>query len=215
MATLKARLREGTGKSVTRKLRAAGEVPAVAYGHGIEGRALAVNAHELELLLASINPENTIIDLRVEGGKPTPALIREIQRHPSRPVILHVDFFQVKAGEKIHVDVPIRLHGTPIGVRESGGLLQEVLRELTVECFPRDIPSAIDLDVEDLEIGQSIHVSDVKLEKATILNDPELVICTVSTPTVAALPEEAEAEEEAGAEPEVIRRREEGEAESE
>src|SRR5690606_889754 len=174
------------GKSVTRKLRAAGEVPAVAYGHGVDNRTLSVNAHELNLLLATINAENTIIDLRVEGAGSAQVLIREVQRHPSRPIILHLDLFQVRAGEKLHVGVPILLHGTPVGVRESGGLLQEVLRELTVECLPSDIPQAIEIDVGHLELGQSIHVSDVQLENATILNDPELVICTVSTPTVAA-----------------------------
>ena len=216
MASLNARIREGTGKGVSRKLRAAGEIPAVAYGHGMEGRPLAVNAHELELLLATINPENTIIDLRVKGAKPAPALIREVQHHPSRPQILHVDFFQVRAGEKLHVEVPVRFHGTPVGVRDEAGIFQEVLRELTVECLPKDIPAAIDLSVESLGLGQSIHVSDVKIDNATILNDPELVLCTVSAPTVEALPEEAEEEAEAGAEPEVIRERrptEEGESE--
>jgi large subunit ribosomal protein L25 len=209
MATLNARLRTGTGKGVTRKLRSAGEIPAVAYGHGMEGRALTVNAHELELLLAQINPENTIIDLRVDGGQTVPALIREVQQHPSRPVILHVDFFQVKAGEKINVAVPVRLTGTPVGVSETGGVLQEVLRELTVECLPKDIPSSIELDVSGLEVGQSLHVSDVELERATILHDPELVICTISVPTVVALPEDAETEEGIGGEvePELVRGR--------
>jgi large subunit ribosomal protein L25 len=212
MATLNARLREGTGKGLARKLRAAGEVPAVAYGHGMEGRSLVVNAHELEKLLQVINP-NTIIELRVKGAKPAQALIREVQYHPSRRHILHVDFFQVRATEKVHVEVPVRLHGTPIGVREQGGVLQEVLRELTVECFPKDIPAAVDLDVENLGIGQSIHVSDIQLPNATILNDAELVICTVTAPTVAALPEEEAGE---GAEPEVIReRRPAGEGEAE
>jgi large subunit ribosomal protein L25 len=215
MATLKARLREGTGKGVTRKLRTAGEIPAVAYGHGVDGRSLAVNAHELELLLASINPENTIIDLRIEGSRPVQALIREVQHHPSRPIILHFDFFQVKAGEKIHVEVPVRLHGTPVGVRDAGGVLQEVLRELTVECLPKDIPTSIDLDIENLGLGEVIHVSDVKLENATILNTGDLVICMVGMPSVAALPEEAEAEEGVGGEvePELVRgRREEAES---
>jgi large subunit ribosomal protein L25 len=208
MAILNAKVREGTGKGVARKLRAAGEIPAIAYGHGMEGKALTINAHELELLLGTINPENTIIELRVPGAKPAPALIREVQHHPSRPQILHVDFFQVRAGEKLHVEVPIRLHGTPVGVREESGILQEVLRELTVECLPKDIPSAIDIDISELALGGSVHVSDVKLDNATVLNDPELVICTVTTPSMAVLPESAA--EEAGAaeaEPEVIRER--------
>jgi large subunit ribosomal protein L25 len=208
MAILNAKVREGTGKGVARKLRASGEIPAIAYGHGMEGRALTINAHELELLLGTINPENTIIELRVAGAKPAQALIREVQQHPSRPQILHVDFFQVRAGEKLHVEVPIRLHGTPVGVREESGILQETLRELTVECLPKDIPAAIDIDISELALGGSVHVSDVKLNNATVLNDPELVICTVTTPSMAVLPESAA--EEAGAaeaEPEVIRER--------
>ncbi|MEX0911911.1 MAG: 50S ribosomal protein L25 [Gemmatimonadota bacterium] len=215
MATLEARPRETTGKGFARKLRQAGEIPAVAYGHGQESRPLAVNAHELEKLLGTINPENTIIELKVKGARrPVQALIREVQHHPSRPVILHVDFFQIKAGEKVHVDIPIRIHGSPIGVRESGGVLQEVLRELSVECLPKDIPAAVEINVDDLELGATIHVSDMKLPNATILNDPELVICAVSIPSVVDLPEPAETEEGVGGdvEPELIRdRREDGE----
>ena len=203
MATLKARVRKESGKGAARKMRAAGEIPAVAYGHGEKSRSLAINAHELELLLATINPETTIIDLQIPGSKPAKALIREVQHHPSRPFILHVDFFQIKAGEKLHVEVPIRLHGSPKGVREEGGLLQEVLRELTVECLPDDIPSSIDIEVGELALGGSIHVSDITVEKGTILNDPELVICTVAAPSTAALSEAEEAAAEAG-EPELV-----------
>lgn len=215
MATLNARVREGSGKGVARKLRGAGEIPAVAYGHGQDSRPLTVNAHELELLLATINPETTIVELKVEGSKqPVKALIREVQHHPSRPQILHVDFFQIKAGEKLHVEVPVRLHGSPIGVRDEGGLLQEVLRELTVECLPDDIPSSIDLDVDNLGLGDAIHVSDVTIPKATVLNDPELVICSVAAPSVVDLPETAETEDGVGGdvEPQLIRDRE-GDAE--
>lgn len=194
MTSLQARVREGTGKGVNRKLRRNGEVPAVAYGHDRAARPLSINAHALQKLLATINPENTIIDLQIENEKPVQVLIREVQQHPSRPVTLHVDFFAIRAGEKLQVEIPIILQGNPVGVRQSGGLLQEVIRELTVECLPRDIPTSIEIDVENLELGQSIHVSDVTLENATILNDPELVICTVSAPTVTDLPEEEEAE---------------------
>jgi large subunit ribosomal protein L25 len=198
--TLKARRRTDGGKGVARKLRQAGEIPAVAYGHGKESQSLSVNTHELELLLATINPENTIIDLEIDGGETTPALIRQVQHHPSRPVILHVDFFQVRAGEKIHVPVPVVLVGTPAGVRDEGGILQEVLRELTVECLPRNIPTEIMIDVDGLELGSSIHVSDVSVPNGTILNDGDLVICTVSTPTVEALPEDTVTEEGVGGE---------------
>lgn len=208
MATLNAKIRREAGKGAARKLRKAGEVPATAYGHGQETESLSVNAHELELLLSKINPETTLIDLNVDGGRSTPALIREIQHHPSRPVILHLDLFKVKAGEKLHVEVPVRLHGNPVGVREGGGVLQEVMHELTVECLPKDIPAGIDVDVENLELGHSIHVSEVTLPNATILNDGDLVICTVTVPTAQPALEEAEEE---SAEPALVRERKEEE----
>lgn len=204
MATLDARTRESTGKGAARKLRSSGRIPAVAYGHGMENRSLSVSAHELQKLLGSINAENTIIELRIEGAMAVQALIREVQHHPSRPYIQHVDFFEVSASEKLHVEIPVRLHGIPIGVREGGGVLQEVLREISVECLPKDIPSEVDIEIGNLQVGDSIHVSDVVLPNVTILNDPDLVICTVSVPTAAELPEDAEA---AAAEPEVLRAR--------
>lgn len=206
-ATLTARPREERGKNSVRKLRAAGQVPAVVYGHGDETRTLTLAAHELERLLARINAENTIIDLQIDGGAKIPALIREVQYHSSRPGVLHVDFYQVHAGEKLHLDVPVRLHGAPVGVRENGGVLQEILRDLSVECLPRDIPEGIDIDVAALDIGDSVHVRDVSVPNGRILNDGDLVICTVSGPTLKGLEEGAETGEGVGGdvEPELIR----------
>lgn len=205
MATLHARPRTETGKGVARKMRSRGEIPAIAYGHGAETRALTVDGLELQRLLATINPETTIVDLEVEGGQTVPALIRDIQRHPSRSVILHVDFFQIRAGETLQIEVPIRLVGTPVGVSEAGGILQEVLREISVEVLPRNIPTAVEIDVSGLELGGSVHVSEITVPDATILNDPDLVICSVTTPTVEALPEDEAAEEGVGeVEPELI-----------
>ena len=186
-----------------RKLRSQGLVPAVLYGHGDETRTLTLRAQELEKLLSSISVENTIIDLNIEGARATQTLIREVQHHPARKAVLHVDFLQ------IHLEVPIRLHGSPIGVRDEGGILQEVLRELHVECLPKDIPEAIDLDIENLGVGDVIHVRDVAAPNVKILNDPDIVLVTVVAPTVAALPEgEEEAAAAAEGEPEVISRRE-------
>lgn len=207
--TLTARPRTETGKGAARRLRRAGEVPAVIYGHGDQTRSLVVNGHELEKLLSSISVENTIIDLQLEGGETTPTLIREVQYHPVKPLVLHLDLLQVHAGEKLHLEVPIRLHGTPVGVRDLGGVLQEVLREIHVECLPADIPEGVDIDINGLGIGDTVHVSDVSLPKARILNDPDLVICTVTPPTAAALPEGTESEDTAGGDlqPELVRSR--------
>jgi large subunit ribosomal protein L25 len=210
--TLNARARSTFGKNAARKLRSAGYVPAVIYGHGDETRPLEIAINELERLL-STNSANTLIDLRVEGGKATSALIREVQHHAVKPVILHVDFLQVHAGEKIHLTVPVRAHGTPRGVRDEGGVLQQVLHSVDVECLPRDIPEAIDIDVENLGIGEAIHVSDVSIPNVRILNDPELTIASVTQPTTEAVEEPETAEEAAEGEPEVIRGRKEGDEE--
>lgn len=211
--TLTAQARQERGKNAMRRLRRQGLVPGVVYGHGDETRTIALKAQELEKLLASISVENTIIGLSIDGGRPADTLIREVQQHPARRSVLHVDFLQIHAGEKIHLEVPVRLHGAPVGVRDNGGVLQEVLRELHVECLPKDIPEAVDLDIENLDIGDSVHVKDISIPNVKVLNDPDLVVVTVLAPTVSALPEEeAEAAEEAGeVEPEVIRRREEEE----
>jgi large subunit ribosomal protein L25 len=205
--TLTARPREERGKNAARKMRRAGMVPAVMYGHGDEPRALSVDLHELQRLLATTRVETTILDIQVEGAATVPALVREVQYHPARPEILHLDLLMVHAGEKLHLVVPVRLQGTPTGVSEDAGILQEVLRELSVECLPRDIPEAIDIDISELAAGSSIYVREVSVPRVTILNDPDLVICTVGHPTVAELPETAETADGVGGEvePELIR----------
>ena len=210
--TLNARARSTFGKNAARKLRREGYVPAVIYGHGDETRPLEIAINELERLL-STNSANTLIDLRVEGAKATSALIREVQHHAVKPMILHVDFLQVHAGEKIHLTVPVRTHGTPRGVRDEGGVLQEVLHAVEVECLPRDIPEAIDIDVENLGIGDAVHVRDVEIPNVRILNDGDLTIASVTQPTTEALPEAEVSDAEAEGEPEVIRGRKDGDEE--
>lgn len=207
MNSLNARVRDGQGKGAARRLRREGMIPGVIYGRGETPRSVAVNARELQYLLSHVSVENTIIDLRVGEQGPAQALIREVQYHPARPEVLHVDFFHVHAGEKIRLEIPIRLHGVPEGVRSQGGVLDQVLYSLHVECLPKDIPEAIDVDVERLGAGDSVHVSEVDAQGATILNDPELVVATVAHPTAAALPETPETDVGIGGdvEPELIR----------
>jgi large subunit ribosomal protein L25 len=211
-ATIIAAPRSESGKGAARVLRREGRVPAIMYGHGDATRSISVDAHELEKLLASINIENTLIDVQVEGGETTRALIREVQWHPYKRFALHLDFYQVHAGESLKLDVPIRVVGTPAGVRDQGGVLQQTLHELHIECLPRHIPDTVELDVSHLSIGDSISVRDVEIANVTITNDPDLAICSVVGPTVVSLPEDEVAEDET-AEPEVIGRG--GEAEGE
>jgi large subunit ribosomal protein L25 len=216
-ANLAARPRSETGKGVNRKLRASGRVPAVVYGHGEDTRPLTVDAHELERLLATVRVESTLIELSIEGERaPVRALVRELQTHPYRENVLHIDFYQIHAGEALTVEVPIRLVGASPGVR-AGGIMQHALTELEIRCMPDQIPQVLEVDVSALEIGDSIHVSDIALpEGIEVLVDAERSVCSVIPPTVAAAEgEEAVPAEEAEAEPEVIGRGKEAEEESE
>lgn len=208
VATLTVQPREERGKGAARKLRQSGRVPGAMYGHGEEPRAISVDALELEKLLSSISAENTLIDVEVEGAGSSRALIREVQTHPFKPLILHVDFYQVHAGESLRLDLPVRVVGNPVGVRESAGVLQVILHDLHVECLPKDIPDAVEVNVEALDIGDSVHVRDITVENVEILNDADQVVCTVTHPTSAALP--VEPESEADVQPELLRRSGEG-----
>jgi large subunit ribosomal protein L25 len=203
---LNAALRSDTGKGAARQLRASGRVPAVIYGHGEKTRSLSVDAHELERLFSGISIESTVINVKIKGQRaPVNALVREVQRHPYRADVLHVDFYQVHAGEEVSLEVPLRVTGTPVGVRE-GGVLQQALHELSISCVPAAIPEAIEIDVSGLEVNESVHVKDLVLpEGVTVDTDEDQTVCSVVAPTVAVVEEEeAEVLEEAEAEPEVI-----------
>jgi large subunit ribosomal protein L25 len=206
-ATLTATPREGAGKGVARKLRAAGRIPAVLYGHGDAPRALSVDAHDLDLLMGSVRTGTTIISLELEGEGSQDVLIRDVQRHPYRPEVLHVDFFHVHAGETLTLKVPVRLVGTPFGVHSEGGVLDHVLYELDVQTLPRDIPDSIEVDVSELKVGESLRVSEVKAGSFQILNDADLPIASVMAPRV--IEEEEAPAVEAAPEPELVRTREE------
>ena len=205
-ASLNARTRDERGKGSARKLRAAGRVPVVVYGHGDQTQTLSVDALELEKLLARISVENTLIELTVEGGGTTRALIREVQMHPYKPEVLHLDLLQVHAGERIRLNVPVRVVGTPDGVRNGGGVMDQVLYDLEVECLPSDIPDALDVDVTDLGVGESARVRDIEAGNVTVLNDPDLPVVSVLAPTVQVLEPETAAVE-TGVQPELVRDR--------
>jgi large subunit ribosomal protein L25 len=209
-ATLNAAPRQDSGKGPARRLRRAGRIPAVLYGRGEQTRLLSVDGRELERLFSRISVESTIIDLRVEGErKPVRALVREVQTHPFRSEILHVDFYQVHAGERVHVEVPVRLVGHAAGVR-AGGILEQVLHNLAVRCLADQIPEAIEVDVTNLEIGQSLHVGDLQVPAGVeVETEADRTVCTVVAPTVSAVGTTAEAGEGVGGqvEPELIRRR--------
>ena len=209
---LAAEPREAHKKTGARALRRAGRVPAILYGHGAEPRPLAVEAVELGHLLERIHPESTIVEVAL-GDTTVRALIREIQRHPLKPGIVHIDFQEIHAGEKIRIEIPVHLTGIPEGVRNQGGTLDQVLRTIQIEVDPTQIPENVELDVTALVIGKSLHISDLNIPGVEILADPTLTVCTVVAPrveeVVAPAPVEGAVvapEAEAVAEPEVIKK---------
>jgi len=211
-AQLTATARTAGRKKAAKALRAQGQVPAIIYGHGREPQSLALAAIEFDRLLETIAPESTIVEVAV-GGQTTRALIREIQRHPIKQGIVHVDFQEIHAGEKLRLEIPIHLVGTPEGVRNQGGILDQVLRMIQIEVLPEHIPEHVELDVTVLVIGKSLHVSDLKIPNAQIINDPSLTVATVAAPRAeeevapaAAATAVEGAEPTAVAEPEVIKK---------
>src|SRR3954467_3972676 len=200
--------RDTSGKGAARTLRRQGLVPAVIYGHGREPQSLALNARDLDKMLGHIQAESTVIEVSV-GGQTAKTLIREIQRHPIKRQILHVDFQALVAGEKVTVSIPIVLTGIPEGVRLEGGVLDQTLRELEIEVDPANIPDHIELDVTNMVIGDSLHISDLKLpEGVEVLDDAETSVAVLAAPRAVieetAAPEAAEGAEGAVGEPEVI-----------
>ena len=210
-ASLSAELRSDRGKGVARKLRAAGRVPGVVYGHGREPQSLSLVARDLDKLLSQIAAGSTVIELTL-GRATTKTLIREIQRHPFKKQILHIDFMELVAGEKVIVDIPLVFVGVPEGVRLSGALLEQIVHSIEVNVDPSNIPNHIDVDVTNLAMGHSLHVRDLKLpEGLEVLTDEDTTICAVIAPR-AVVEEKAEGEGEAAVgEPELIRKAKEDE----
>src|SRR5213593_2671010 len=205
IVSLVASLRQAAGKGAARQARLQGKVPAVIYGHGRETQPLEVAAQALEKALTGAEPQNTIIELALDGKK-VKTLIREIQRHPLRPDIIHVDFYEIHAEEKVTLKVPVHLMGNPDGVRNAGGVLDQVTREVEIEVLPENIPDRVELDVTALKIGDSLHVRELTIPNAKILTEADLTIATVVPPRaeeVAAPTPEAATEV---AEPELIRK---------
>ncbi len=190
---LKADRRDGTGKGVARKLRAAGRVPGVLYGQGMEPVSVAVEAKDLYHVLHTAAGTNVLVDLVIDGKKHL-ALPREIQRDHIRGRFVHVDFLAISRDEKITVDVPIRVVGESPGVKQ-GGVVEHHLWDLHVECFPGDVPEAIEADVSYLELGNAIRVGELVPPKGvTILTAAEETVLSVVTPQVLRVEEEIPAE---------------------
>lgn len=177
-----------SGGNAVKKVRARGSVPAVIYGGGEAPHNLEINRREIEKILAHAVGENLLIELQIAAREKTThrlSLIQEVQHHPVRGDILHVDFQAVSATETIEAEIPIEALGEPQGVKTGGGLLEQSLRVLLVECLPQNLPDVIQIDVTALEVGASYHVRDLMIpEGVQVLTDPELTVFRVAEPTV-------------------------------
>jgi large subunit ribosomal protein L25 len=203
---LQTTVRKTTGNSPARSLRRSGHIPAVLYGPKIEPVLLAVNIKDLENVLKQGNAFQMILNLVIQNGKKRTkaAMVKELQTHPVSGNFIHIDFYEIDMKRQINVMVPVITKGQSVGV-ENGGMLNIVRREIELLCLPGDIPEAIEIDITDLEIGDSIHIEDIPLgENVEVSADFNFTVVTVLSPTVEEeeVVEEEEGELEAGEEAE-------------
>ncbi len=213
---LSARPRAEGGRNAVKQVRSRGSIPAVIYGAKDAPAKLEISKKDLTRLLSHAVGENILVELEInDGGKTTNrlSLIQEIQHHPVRGEVIHVDFHAVSMTEEIEADIVLQPDGESIGVKTFGGLLQQSMRSLPIRCLPQNLPEIIIVDVSGLNLGESLHVRDIKLpEGVTAATDADLTVFLVSEPTVAEEPTPA-AEQAA---PEVIKEKKpEGEAAAE
>jgi large subunit ribosomal protein L25 len=195
---LNANVRKSTGNSPARELRRSGLIPAVLYGPQTEPVLLSVSVKDLEQIFKKGNVGSMILNLVIQNGQQVtkPAMIKELQSHPVSGNFIHIDFYEIDMNRKINVMIPVVTVGKSKGV-EEGGLLQIVRRELEVLCLPGDIPEAIEIDITDLDVGDSIHMEEIPLgENIELLSDANFTVVTIVSPKV----EEAAGEEEEGLE---------------
>ena len=212
--SLKARQRTVTGKQVTKVLRRDGGLPAVVYGSGESSTALTLDYHEFEGFLRKTRGESVVINLEIEGMEDKKALLRDIQRDYLRNQLLHADFQQIRMSDQITTEVSLVMMGEPVGVTRDGGVLDQSLRVIEISCVASEIPEHLEVDIGNLGMGETIHVSDLSFENVEIVTDGEVAVVSVLTP-MAEEPEEEEADLEQE-EPEIIgRAQEDGEDEDE
>jgi large subunit ribosomal protein L25 len=196
---LNARIRTETGKGPARRLRSVGRLPAIFYGPEINPIMLSIDYPQLRRIIEGRSAENIILDLTIDSdgeSQSKKVMIKEIQRDPVTRDYLHIDLIEIAMGKEIEVDIPVHLINTPVGVRE-GGILEHIRRRLRVLCMPKDMVDKIDVDVSDLDIGQSVHIGDVSLPPGLrSTEDESLPIAIVVAPITTAEEEEVVEEEE-------------------
>lgn len=195
-----AKKRDLEGSSNARRLRGAGNLPGVVYGADKDPVSIVVNMHEFEQVLHHHTSESMIINISIDG-EDLSVLVKAVQHHPVTSELVHVDFMRIEANRPIHVDVEIELVGDAEGVK-AGGVLDQVMHSIGVECLPGDLVEKFEINIAELEIGQALYVSDLNLsDKYKVLVDDEAIVAAVSSPTAE---EEEDDEEGESSEPEVI-----------
>ncbi len=202
---LTAETRQSIGKENARKVRRTGMIPGILYGPEIEPLPLSLKTSDLAGLIRHEGRTNMLLDLDLANDKKArKVIIRELQRDPVTGAFKHVDLYQVSMKKKLHLSVHVYLTGTPAGVKSAGGILEHVTRDIEIACLPSDIPERVEIDVSALEIGDSVHVGNLKVDNVDILTDLRQTIATLVPPTVIkteAAPAAAEAVEGAEAAP--------------
>jgi large subunit ribosomal protein L25 len=209
---LEAEVRETGSKKASKLVRNSGKIPGVYYSKHDTPIHLAVSEKAINPLVYTA--ETHLVSLKVDG-KEFDCVIKDIQFDPITDKVVHFDLIGLTSGETFQLEVPVQLHGTPVGIKE-GGIIQHLIHKLEIECLPKDIPQRIDVDITELRIGDAIHVKDLTLENITLLNPEDSVIVSVAHPKVEKEPEEGEeVTEEEPTEPEVIGKGKEEEEEKE
>ncbi len=212
--SLKARQRTDTGKQVAKALRREGGLPAVVYGSGESTTPLILDYREFEGFLRKTRGESVVINLEIEGMEAKKALLRDIQRDYLKNSVLHADFQQIRMSDLITTEVSLLLTGESIGVTRDGGVLDQSLREIEIRCVASEIPEHLEVDISELLMGETVHVSDLAFDHVEIVTDGEVAVVSVLTP-MAEEPEEEEVDLDQE-EPEIIgRAQEDGEDEDE
>lgn len=190
-----AKKRDLEGSSNSRRIRKSGALPGVIYGNEKDPASIVLDMHAFEQLLHHHTSETMIIDIEVEGEGTQSVLIKAVQHHPVTSDLVHVDLQRVDANKPVHAEVLLELVGEAAGVK-AGGTLDHVMHAVDVECLPADLVEAIEIDVSDLEIGQSLHISDLKIDsKLKVLADAEAIVASLSGPRGEESAEEEEAAE--------------------
>lgn len=190
--TLKAMRREKTGKETAKKLRKSGFIPAILYGKEVEPISFALSYSDFEKIYNRYKGETVIYTLEISNGEVLrkQAILKEYQRHPVTDKFIHLDFQAIEEGHTVELEVPIEFVGKPVGITK-GGILEIMIHELTIECLPKDIPDKITVDISHLDIGDSLHVRDIKVpENLKIKDHPEETVATVVAEEAEATPSE-------------------------